>query len=139
MFSKTHAFSINPLPVDKHRVRIPLIFPGRQNASLSLLLTTLCTCALKLEMTKTKPNQPKQNKKRAGKHSEKKEVELLSHLALVVLGTRGLVDFFFFRDRVSLCSPGCPQTQKSACLCLPSARIKGVQHHRPALVDFLFT
>ena len=47
-------------------------------------------------MTKTKPNQPKQNKKRAGKHSEKKEVELLSHLTLVVLGTRGLVDFFFF-------------------------------------------
>ncbi|GAB1297004.1 Archaemetzincin-2 [Apodemus speciosus] len=31
-------------------------------------------------------------------------------------------------DRVSLCSPGCPgthQSQKSACLCLPSAGIKG--------------
>jgi hypothetical protein len=43
----------------------------------------------------------------------------------------------FFQDRVSLCSPGCPelsragwpQTQKSACLCLPSAGIKVVQHH----------
>ena len=54
-------------------------------------------------MTKTKPNQPKQNKKRAGKHSEKKEVELLSHLDLVVLGTRGLVDFFFFFETGFLC------------------------------------
>ena len=49
--------------------------------------------------------------------------------------------FFFPRDRVSLCSPGCPgthcrpgwpRTQKSSCLCLPSARIKGVRHHCPA-------
>jgi hypothetical protein len=44
--------------------------------------------------------------------------------------------FFFlvFRDRVSLCSnslcrPGWPQTQKSTCLCLPSAGIKGMRHH----------
>jgi hypothetical protein len=28
-----------------------------------------------------------------------------------------------------LCRPGWPRTQKSACLCLPSARIKGVRHH----------
>jgi hypothetical protein len=39
--------------------------------------------------------------------------------------------FFFpvFRDRVSLCSLGWPRTQKSACLCLPSAGIKVVRHH----------
>jgi hypothetical protein len=47
--------------------------------------------------------------------------------------------FLVFRDRVSLCSPGCPGThsvdqtglelKKSACLCLPSAGIKGVRHH----------
>jgi hypothetical protein len=46
--------------------------------------------------------------------------------------------FCFFRDRVSLCSPGCPgahfcrpgwpRTQKSAYRCLPSAGIKGVCH-----------
>jgi hypothetical protein len=29
----------------------------------------------------------------------------------------------------TLCRPGWPQTQKSACLCLPSAGIKGVCHH----------
>jgi hypothetical protein len=29
----------------------------------------------------------------------------------------------------SLCRPGCPRTQKSACLCLLSAGIKGVRHH----------
>ena len=29
----------------------------------------------------------------------------------------------------SLCRPGWPWTQKSACLCLPSAGIKGVHHH----------
>jgi hypothetical protein len=43
------------------------------------------------------------------------------------------------RDRVSLCSSGCPGThfvdqawpriQKSACLCLLSAGIKGVHHY----------
>jgi hypothetical protein len=32
----------------------------------------------------------------------------------------------------SLCRPGWPWTQKSACLCLPSAGIKGVRHHAPA-------
>jgi hypothetical protein len=46
--------------------------------------------------------------------------------------------FVCFRDRVSLYSPGCPGThsvdqadltQKSTCLCLPSAGIKGVRHH----------
>jgi hypothetical protein len=49
-----------------------------------------------------------------------------------------------FQDRASLCSPGCPgthsrsgwpQTQRSPCLCLPSAGIKGVCHHH--LADFL--
>jgi hypothetical protein len=33
----------------------------------------------------------------------------------------------------SLCRPGWPQTQKSSCLCLPSAGIKGVRHHCPAI------
>jgi hypothetical protein len=47
----------------------------------------------------------------------------------------------FFRDRVSLCSPGCPGThsvdqaglehKKSACFCLPSVGIKGRHHHCP--------
>jgi hypothetical protein len=32
----------------------------------------------------------------------------------------------------SLCRPGWPQTQKSACLCLTSAGIKGVCHYGPA-------
>ena len=34
--------------------------------------------------------------------------------------------------KLTLCRPGWPLTQKSACLCLPSAGIKGVHHHRPA-------
>lgn len=33
--------------------------------------------------------------------------------------------FFFHQDRVSLCSSGCPPTQRSACLCISSARITG--------------
>jgi hypothetical protein len=55
--------------------------------------------------------------------------------------------FLVFRDRVSLCSPGCPgthfvdqaglETQKSACLCLPSAGIKGVRHHAQVISGFL--
>jgi hypothetical protein len=37
----------------------------------------------------------------------------------------------------SLCRPGWPRTQKSACLCLPSAGIKGVRHHRPENLGLL--
>jgi hypothetical protein len=48
--------------------------------------------------------------------------------------------FFFlvFRDRVSLCSPGCPGTHsvdqaglklRNLPLCLPSAGIKGMRHY----------
>jgi hypothetical protein len=49
-----------------------------------------------------------------------------------------LIDWLFFWDRVSLYSPGCPGTHfvdqagiklRSACLCLPSAGIKGVRYH----------
>ena len=57
------------------------------------------------------------------------------------------ISFFFlvFRGRVSLYSPGCPEThsrpgwtliQKSTCLCLPHAGIKGMCHHCPALLTF---
>ena len=37
--------------------------------------------------------------------------------------------FFFGFLRQGFCRPGWPRTQKSACLCLPSAGIKGVCHH----------
>ena len=57
--------------------------------------------------------------------------------------------FIFLRKGLSLntwlycnthCSPGWPQTQKSACLCLPGAGIKGVCHHCPALsTSFIFS
>jgi hypothetical protein len=36
----------------------------------------------------------------------------------------------------SLCRPGWPRTQKSACLCLPSAGIKGVCHHARLFLVF---
>jgi len=36
----------------------------------------------------------------------------------------------------SLCRPGWPWTQKSTCLCIQSAGVKGVCHHRPAGHDF---
>jgi hypothetical protein len=32
-----------------------------------------------------------------------------------------------------------PQTQRSACLCLPSSRIKGVCHHHPEIVFLKLT
>jgi hypothetical protein len=54
----------------------------------------------------------------------------------------GFLFCFVFRDRDSLCSPGCPGThsvdqaglgQRSTCLCLPSAGIKGMRHcERPS-------
>jgi hypothetical protein len=55
------------------------------------------------------------------------------------LGSSGLVAGIFTHQAISLnpkCSPGCrpgwPQTQRSTFLCLLSARIKGVHHHRLA-------
>jgi hypothetical protein len=36
-----------------------------------------------------------------------------------------------------LCRPGCPQTQRSTCLCLPSAGNKGVSHRHQAGWTFL--
>jgi hypothetical protein len=38
----------------------------------------------------------------------------------------------------SLCRPGWPQTQKSVCFCLPSAGIKGVRHHHPAVWKYSY-
>jgi hypothetical protein len=32
-------------------------------------------------------------------------------------------------SKIPLCRPGWPRTQKSSCLCLPSAGIKGMHHH----------
>ena len=54
---------------------------------------------------------------------------------------------FFFWDRVSLGSPGCPRThsvasntQSSACLCLSSAGIEGRWHrHFPVTLLFFYT
>ena len=57
--------------------------------------------------------------------------------------------FFFFFSRQGFCvwfwslswhslsGPGWPRTQRSACLCLPSAGIKGEHHHRLAWNAFL--
>jgi hypothetical protein len=39
----------------------------------------------------------------------------------------------------SLCRPGWPRNQKSACLCLPSAGSKGVRHYCPATYAFYFS
>jgi hypothetical protein len=39
----------------------------------------------------------------------------------------------------SLCRPGCPLTQKSSCLCLLSAGIKGMHHQAWLLMNILFT
>jgi hypothetical protein len=40
-----------------------------------------------------------------------------------------------FWDRVSLYRPGCPQTQRSACLSLLGAGIQGIFHHHPAHME----
>jgi hypothetical protein len=67
-------------------------------------------------------------------------VWLLSRICLFVC-LFWVVLFFVFWDRVSLqkpwlswnslCRPGWPRTQKSVCLCLPSAGMKGVCHKAP--------
>ena len=38
---------------------------------------------------------------------------------------------------LALCRPGWPRTQKSTCLCIPSAGIRGVCHHA-WLVTYIF-
>ena len=40
---------------------------------------------------------------------------------------------------LELCWSGWPHTQRSTCLCLPSAEIKGMRHHCPAQKQFLLT
>ena len=54
------------------------------------------------------------------------ELKLLGCLLLLFLFFVVFVLLCFFN---SLCRPGWPRTQKSVCLCLLSARIKGVCHH----------
>jgi hypothetical protein len=44
--------------------------------------------------------------------------------------------FFFFREMVSLGSPGCPGNEKSACF-LSNARVKGGCYHGPSILNFL--
>jgi hypothetical protein len=66
---------------------------------------------------------------------------------VVVVAAAAVVGYFCFSrqgfsvlpwlSRNSLCRPGWPRTQKSTCLCLPSARIKSIRHHCPAYVMFL--
>ncbi|GAB1288661.1 Dedicator of cytokinesis protein 7 [Apodemus speciosus] len=53
---------------------------------------------------------------------------------LVGLLEQAAASFSMFRlSWNSFCRPGWPRTQKSACLCFPSAGIKDVRHHRLAL------
>jgi hypothetical protein len=61
---------------------------------------------------------------------KEKEVEWKVAFLFFFWGERGV------QDRVSLFSPGWPQTQKSACLCLPSAGIKGVCNNCPERLLF---
>ena len=61
----------------------------------------------------------------------------LEHATVSIWKTQiELFCLFVFRDRVSLYSPGCPRTQKFACLCLPNAGIKGVCHHVRLKLNF---
>jgi hypothetical protein len=54
--------------------------------------------------------------------------------------------FFFQKDVISLCSPGCHKPNHieesvlkftEICLCLPSVGIKGMHHHSPTDICFL--
>jgi hypothetical protein len=60
----------------------------------------------------------------------------------VVVGGGGFVVVVFFKTGFLLSCPGThsrtgwPRTQKSACLCLPSAGIKGVGHYCPSLKSY---
>ena len=49
----------------------------------------------------------------------------------------GFLSVYSWLSCNSLCRPGWPWTQKSTCLCLPSAGIKGVYHHCSAANTFL--
>jgi hypothetical protein len=66
-------------------------------------------------------------------------VFVLETTSYFVFRNQGLFFFFWVFETgflcialavlTSLCRPCWPRTQKSACLCLPSAGIKGVRHH----------
>ena len=58
----------------------------------------------------------------------------ISFFVVVVFETGFLYASLAILSWNSLCRPGWPRTQKSACLCLPSARIKGMRPHCPHLL-----
>jgi hypothetical protein len=86
-----------------------------------------------------------QHKNKLWYFSEMVGVTTLSSYLNIVSCLLGLLFFFLFSfsrqgfsvkhwlSWNSVCRPGWPQTQKSACLCLLSAGIKGVCHHCPSL------
>ena len=102
--------------------------------SLTILfrgLLTLLINSSKQNCTKKKPEQM------LGKFN----TDVFTFIDYISIKNIYLVLFAFvvFQARVSLCSPGCPGTsscrsgwpwtQRSSCLCLQSAGIKGVCHH----------
>jgi hypothetical protein len=113
-------------------------------------------CSVNLcNVGKNNEPQPTQVEMELGKQKLPKSFSVLRWLYSFVKIWRGFSDclsflffsfFFFFPDRVSLCSPwlswnslcrpGWPWTQKSACLCLLSAGIEGVRHHARLVLVF---
>jgi hypothetical protein len=64
-------------------------------------------------------------------HTVKHQLYILFFFVVFVFSRQGF-SVYLWLSWNSLCRPDWPQTQKSTCLCLPSAGTKGVRHRCPA-------
>jgi hypothetical protein len=127
-FSDLHMRTVAHVTPNTHNIYIPIKHPHAAHNHLKLQFLKIW-CFLLASMSNRHT------------HSTQAYIKPKNHTHKVIKGIFFLIFLsetgFPWLSWNSLCRPGWPQTQKSACLCLSSAGIKGVRHHTWPLLLFL--